>query len=138
MSKIKFSKKEIKEFQRRGIETIYLFGSVALNHRTQPMSDIDIGIVFSQAPERIKDRLTMYKKLYKLFSKIFPIDKEIDVVFLQFTPLNVQISAIQTGQILYQRNKAKRYIYEEHILKLLSVALSRGDTLIYSLFTSNI
>lgn len=116
MSKIKFSKKEIREFQRRGIETIYLFGSVAQT-RTQPMSDIDIGVVFSQAPERIKDRLTMYKKLYKLFSKFFPIDKEIDVVFLQFTPLDVQISAIQTGQILYQRNKAKRYIYEEHILK---------------------
>lgn len=116
MNKIKFSKKEIKEFREEGIETIYLFGS-SPQTRVQSMSDIDIGVVFSQAPERIKDRLTTYKKLYKLFSKILPIDKEIDVVFLQFVPLSVQISAIQTGQILYQRSKTRRYIYEEHILK---------------------
>ena len=115
MGKIMFSKKEIREFQKIGLEIVYLFGSEA-QKRTQPMSDIDIGLVFTQ-PEKIKDKTNVFKDLYKLFSRIFPIDKEIDVVFLQSVPLSVQISAIQTGEVLYQKTRAKRYAYEEYTLK---------------------
>ena len=115
ISKIKFSQKQINQFKKMGVETVYLFGSQAQGF-THPLSDVDIGVVFEN-PEKYKNKtMEPYLKLDDIFSDIFP-KKQIDVVFLQFTPLSLQFNATRGGKVLYEKNEEKRFCYQEDILK---------------------
>ena len=115
ISKIKFSQKQINQFKKMGVETVYLFGSQAQGF-THPLSDVDIGVVFEN-PEKYKNKtMESYLKLDDIFSDIFP-KKQIDVVFLQFTPLSLQFNATQNSKVLYEKNEEKRFCYQEDVLK---------------------
>jgi len=99
-----------------GIEVIYLFGSYVQGFKT-PLSDIDIGVVFAK-PEKYQDNtLEVYNKLYDVFTDIFPNTKEVDIVFLQFTPISLQFNAIKDGEIIYESNSKARFCYQESVLK---------------------
>lgn len=116
ISKIKFSNKQLNQFKKMGVETVYLFGSQAQGF-THPLSDVDLGVVFSE-PEKYKDKtMDPYLKLDDIFSDVFPKAKQIDVVFLQFTPLSLQFNATRDGKVLYEKDKEKRFCYQEDILK---------------------
>lgn len=126
MKKIKFTQKHINTFKNLGIETIYLFGSHAQG-RTHPMSDIDIGVVFSQ-PEKYKDNtMPAYSKLYDVFTDVLPKEylrkrfkmraHEFDLVFLQFAPISLQFNAIKGSKVLYEKDQEKRFNYQEYIMK---------------------
>lgn len=124
MMKIKFSKKQINIFKKLGIQTIYLFGSQTQG-LTGPLSDVDIGVVFSN-PEKYRDKtMNPYLKLYEIFTEILPksylrkrfkIKKhELDIIFLQFAPISLQFAAINGGKVLYERDKKQRLSYEEYV-----------------------
>ncbi len=126
MAKIKFSQKQLNQLKKMGIEVIYLFGSQA-EGKTHPLSDFDFGIVFEK-PEKYKDNtLDVYSKLYGIFTDVLPKsylrrrfqmrEHEFDIVFLQFAPISLQFSAIREGKVLYERNREKRFQYEEYIIK---------------------
>ena len=126
MTKIKFSRKQLNQFKKMGIETIYLFGSRAQGY-THPLSDFDFGVVFSR-PEKYKEKtLDIYSKLYQIFTEVLPKKylrqrfklraHEFDIVFLQFAPISLQFEAIKGGKVLYEKNKEKRLDYEEYVLK---------------------
>ena len=115
ISKIKFSQKQINQFKKMGVETVYLFGSQAQGF-THPLSDVDIGVVFEN-PEKYKNKtMEPYLKLDDIFSDVFP-KKQIDVVFLQFTPLSLQFNATRDGKVLYEKDEKKRFCYQEDVLK---------------------
>lgn len=124
--RIKFSKKHTNQFKKLGIEVIYLFGSHAQKLNT-PLSDVDIGVVFSK-PEKYRDNtLDIYCKLYEIFTEVLPKDylrhrfkireHEFDIVFLQFAPISLQFNAIKNSKVLYERDKEKRFQYEEYVMK---------------------
>lgn len=126
MKEIEFSSKQLNQFKEMGIEVVYLFGSRAQG-KTTLLSDFDFGIVF-RSPEKYKDKtLEVYSKLYKIFSKVLPQhyleyrfkmrEHEFDVVFLQFSPISLQFSAIKDGEVLYERDREKRFQYEEYVMK---------------------
>lgn len=126
MSKIHFSKKQIRQFEKMGIEVIYLFGSRAKGFIT-PLSDFDFGIVF-KTPEKYKDKMMdIYLKLYDIFTDVLPKDylrkrfemrkHEFDIVFLQFAPINLQFEAISKGEVIYERSAKKRFFYQEYVMK---------------------
>ena len=113
-----FSQKHISQFKKMGIDAIYLFGSHATGFVT-PLSDVDIGVVFSN-PEKYKDHtLDAYSILYGIFSDIYAGSgaKGIDVVFLQFTPLSLQFNAIKEGQLLYKKSDAALFQYREEVMR---------------------
>lgn len=124
--KIKFSKKQIKQIEKIGVETIYLFGSYAkgINHT---LSDVDIGIVFAKA-EKYRDKtMEAHLKLYDIFTDVLPKEylkqrfktrrHEFDLVFLQFAPVSLQFNAIRGAKILYEKDRKKRLEYEERVIK---------------------
>ena len=124
--KIKFLPQHIKEFKKIGVLAIYLFGSQA-QKRAGLLSDVDIGIAFEK-PEKYKNNtLKPYLKLYDIFIDILPPSylkrrfkmkaHELDIVFLQFTPFDFQLEAIQNGQVLYESDREKRLAYQEYVLK---------------------
>lgn len=126
MMKIKFSKKQIKQIEKIGVETIYLFGSYAkgINHS---LSDVDIGIVFAKT-EKYRDKtMDAYLKLYNIFTDVLPKEylrrrfktraHEMDIVFLQSAPINLQFNAIRGAKILYEKDRKKRLEYEERVIK---------------------
>ncbi|GFP31778.1 hypothetical protein HKBW3S42_00085 [Candidatus Hakubella thermalkaliphila] len=82
------------------------------------MSDIDIGIVFFDRKilDDFRMRRKTYTELYDVFADIFPttLEKELDLVFLQQTPLDFQYDGIVKGKILYQRDPKFRVDYLEN------------------------
>ena len=126
MIKIKFLPKHIDQFQKMGVETIYLFGS-RVQGNISPLSDFDIGVVFEK-PEQYKDKtMEPYLKLYDIFTEVLPKsylksrfemrEHEFDLVFLQFAPIKFQFNAIYNGIALYDKDKETRLSYKEYILK---------------------
>ena len=112
-----------------GIDIVYLFGSYAQG-KTHPLSDIDIGVVFKN-PEKYKDKtMDAYLKLYDILTDVLPKDylkrrtkireHEVDIVFLQFAPLNLQFNAIKDGVVLYERDEKVRFHYLEELMKRIA------------------
>lgn len=126
MEKIKFTKKQIEEFNKMGIETIYLFGS-RVKGKTGPLSDFDFGIIF-KSPEKYKDKtIEVYYKLYDIFTDVLPKNylrkrfemraHEFDIVFLQFAPISLQFEAISNGKVIYEKSAKRRFAYQEYVMK---------------------
>lgn len=67
-------------------------------------------------PEILKDPLNIYNQLYNIFYKALEPKKEIDLVFLQQTSLNLQFNVINEGKILYEISPVFRADYEEKVL----------------------
>ena len=97
------------------VTIVYLFGSQLHGHTT-PMSDIDIGIVFT-SHDILKDSLNLYATLYNIFTDIFPGPKEVDIVFLQQTSPVFQYEVIKHGKVLYEIDSIFRANYEEDIAR---------------------
>lgn len=113
---IKFTKEQIKIFEKFGVETIYLYGSYAQGF-THPMSDVDIGVVLKNPAKYENKTMEPYMKLWDIFTDIFPNIKKVDVVLLQFTPIGLQRDAVIDGKVLYEKSLEKKFIYKENVLK---------------------
>mgnify|MGYP001577460396 CR=1 FL=1 len=100
----------IEQLQIHKVSLVYLFGSYA-EETAQPMSDIDIGVVFSEeiSPNSLG---IYYNAMYNILADVFP-EHSIDIVFLQMTSLELCFDVIRHGKILYAHSNDERYNFEE-------------------------
>jgi len=126
MSRIHFSKKQIRQFEKMGIEIIYLFGS-RVQGFVSLLSDFDFGIVFEKPEKYKKETMDVYLKLYDIFTDVLPKEylrkrfkmkeHEFDLVFLQFAPNILQFKAIKDSKVLYKKSQKENMNFKEKVLK---------------------
>lgn len=109
----KLNKYKMKEL---GIIAVYLFGSES-EGATTIRSDIDIGIVLKD-PKNLEDTLPLYNAIYSELSKAFKPTflREIDIVFLQSSPITLQHNAMLYGKVIYEEDPIQRVDYEERVI----------------------
>ena len=108
-------KLNINKLKKLRVGIVYLFGS-EVRGNTLPLSDVDIGIVFTDISV-LKDSLKIYDELYRLFTEVYPLKREIDIVFLQNSSLPLQFEAAFEGKVLYEVSPDFRADYTEKVLK---------------------
>lgn len=102
-------KERLRELQ---VAVVYLFGST-VEQSSHTLSDIDIGILFTNNI-LIADTNVVYNQLYDLFTEVFP-GKDIDLIFLQRTGLELKYDVIRHGQVIYEHQPAAAANFEEKI-----------------------
>ena len=107
------TKEQIEHLQRLHVSLVYLFGSLA-EGKDQPLSDVDIGVVFFSNFIHRENFNKVYNELYDIFTNVYP-EESIDIVFLQKAGLELCFDAITNGQILYEFSKDERFQFEEKI-----------------------
>lgn len=108
---MKLNASQIKRVKDLGISVIYLFGSYA-EGKDLPLSDIDIGVVFTDESALSNSLGEIYNELYDIFTDIFT-GKNIDIVFLQKAGLELRFDVISHGKALYESSSAERLRFEE-------------------------
>lgn len=109
-------KKEFKnKLMELGVSAVYLFGSASTG-RISPMSDIDIGVVFSNI-KSAEYTNKIYISLYEIFAELYPAFT-IDIVFLQSAPLALQYDAIKNGRVLFETDPKLRADYEANVMEM--------------------
>ncbi|WP_297209641.1 MULTISPECIES: nucleotidyltransferase domain-containing protein [Thermodesulfovibrio] len=114
-----------KIFKKYNIALAYIFGSQKDNaikllqskliHIDDPLTDIDIGVVFDFNIEQLKEKRHIYAKLYNEISEIFK-PYNLDLIFLQECHFLLQMEAIE-GECIYSISEEKRDNYEMEILR---------------------
>lgn len=99
------------------ILAVYLFGS-SIYGKKGKLSDLDVGIVFKE-PNKILDdpkkSLKIYEQLFDVFAPLVENTNQLDLVFLQKTPLALQKEALIKGKLIYGQEE-KLTDYKEKIL----------------------
>lgn len=104
-------------FKKYGVKIIYLFGSHVRGEKT-PLSDVDVGIVFGDICLKNNDPITVFTELYEVFKLYLKIqNQKIDLVYLQETPLSLQMGVIQNGKVIYSESEEFRTDYEEYVMR---------------------
>ena len=111
--------KKIKEVlsQDPNIAVAYILGSYARG-KPHPGSDIDIGLVFKN-PSVLKNYLETHVKYYLLladYTESIQDQRELDLVFLQKSPLSLQFETVNEGKILYQASPKYEVEYKENVI----------------------
>lgn len=99
-----------------GVGIVYLFGSHA-EGTTGPLSDIDIGVVFTDLTTSRGNTLDVYSKLYDIFTTIFQTEN-LDVVFLERASLELRFDVIQHGQTIFEIEPDFRDAFEHRTVML--------------------
>jgi predicted nucleotidyltransferase len=110
-----------------GILAAYIFGSMVEEGNAclegkksikikDPISDIDLGVVFLEKLLSPKERIKVYGNLYPELSEIFS-PFTLDLIFLQETGVILQFAAIN-GLVVYSYNENMRLEYEVMVIKL--------------------
>jgi len=110
---------------QHNIALIYLFGSQvktgleiiagARRDFTDPLTDIDIGVVFKSALPGPLERLEFYSSIYNQLQDVFA-PFPVDLVFLQETHSVFQGNAI-CGRCIYYTSIKFKEKYEENVLR---------------------
>jgi len=111
--------------QEYGLSLIYVFGSQAetalaiLDGQsppvTDPLSDIDIGVVFEKGLPPVDKRPDIYAGLYNNLQDIFRPHK-VDLAFLQENHSVFQASVF-AGKNIYCKDAETRFRYEEDVAR---------------------
>lgn len=102
--------------KRHGVILAFLFGSSQTGAPKTPKSDLDIGIVFKDERNRLRDAVSVYADLHALFQKKFPREK-IDLVYLRECPYELQFRAMTEGKILFAATKTDLADYREEVMR---------------------
>lgn len=107
------------------ILSAYIFGSMSKKgaaildgkkpKKTDPIADVDIGVVFLERLSDPKERIKIYGRLYSKLSDIF-LPFKLDLVFLQETGIIIQFEAIN-GILVYNHDEDMSLDYEERVIK---------------------
>jgi predicted nucleotidyltransferase len=110
---------------RHGIALIYIFGSqvrAGLDilgrmrpERTDPLADLDIGVVFDRGLPPTRERIDLYSSIHNALQDVFS-PFPVDLVFLQETHSVFQANAI-CGHCIYFSSPEFKENYEESILR---------------------
>lgn len=101
MKKLSFTPNEKITFKRLGVNVVVLFGSQAVG-TARDSSDFDLGILTSM-PYNPEGRSKIYDDLYEIFSRQIGELRDIDIVFLQAAPAELQMHAVKNGRLLYEQ-----------------------------------
>lgn len=101
--------------KKYGVTLALMFGSAVTGNR-HPGSDIDIGILFSDADAVKREPVAVYDDLRRVFAEAFP-GETIDLVYLHETPLSLQFRAATDGAVLYEETPVALADYLEHAMK---------------------
>lgn len=103
-----------------GVAVLYLFGSHAEGLATSA-SDIDVGVLFSPDSLPLPENKTeLYNALYDVFTDVFDMSgfRDIDIVFLDQAPLELQFDVITHGRVLFETDSDIRLDFEERVAAL--------------------
>jgi predicted nucleotidyltransferase len=92
---------------REGIAAAYLFGSVARG-TARPDSDVDVGILYSEDPPRTLAGMGL--RLEGEIEKILGLP--VQVVVLNYAPVDLSIRVLRDGKLLVDRDRPKRIRFE--------------------------
>ena|SRR3989338_36378 len=109
--KIFINKSQIKRLKDSGVSLVYIFGSYA-EGKSLPLSDVDIGFVFTDTIKLKENIGEIYSALYDIITDVFP-GKDIDIVFLQRASLELRFDVISHGKLLYESTREERLDFEE-------------------------
>lgn len=117
--KIAFSDNQKNELGRLGISAVALFGSQAQGTETEN-SDLDIGILVNDTKILFNSeaRKNLYDALYDLFSPLAGKLTDIDIVFLQTAPAELQAHVMKYGQLLFEGKANIFSNYKAHVMLL--------------------
>ncbi len=104
-----------KILEAQDVDIALIFGSCAAG-LTHPNSDIDIGIVFLKDKKRKQKPVEVYGCLYEECRKKFQAEN-VDIVYLEESPLSLQFQAINDGIILYEKSPSSFADYKEKVMK---------------------
>ena len=100
------------------VDVVYLFGSYAENVQ-HSLSDLDIGIVLQNEEQLRQNSFERYNEFYDLFTEVFSqFDSELDIVFLNTAPLELQFDVVRHGKVLFEISQEERLSYEDRIQML--------------------
>ena len=102
-----------------GVAVVYLFGSQA-EGIAGPMSDIDIGVLYSDSNHLNRNRGELYQALYDIFTDVFDMRgfKDIDIVMLDRAPLELRFDVITHGKVIFETDHEFRRDFEERTAAL--------------------
>ena len=103
--------KLIQIFVRHNVVAVYLFGS-QLKGTADPMSDVDIGVVFGGKGIATNDLLILQDDLQRLVGST-----RVDLVLLEKACVTVAFNAISQGEVIYSSNDELRTDFEERVLR---------------------
>jgi len=99
--------------KKAGVEVAYLFGSVARNDAS-PISDIDIGVLFSESlspRQKHLNALALISDLIGIYHK-----NNVEVVDLQQASPALRYNAINQGKVIFNIKETRRTQFEVHAL----------------------
>jgi len=110
---VKLNQKVLKS-QQIGLALVFGSQIIGLKHSK---SDIDIGVVFLNNNERKQKPVDVYGTLHEEFVKKFKTEN-IDIVYLEDSPLSLQYKAVRDGVVLYEDSPSFFVDYKEKVLKM--------------------
>ena len=107
------------ELEKLGVAAVYLFGSRA-EGMAGKLSDFDVAVLFRDPAIARANTNELYNKLYDIFSDTFDASgfKNIDIVFLERAPLELQFDVIRHGKILCEISRDIRTDFEHRAAML--------------------
>ena len=117
MDKFQFTEDEKRGLERLGVEAVVLFGSRALG-LARKSSDYDFGILIKRRSilRIYEERKKLYDELYNILSEKVDQLVNIDIVFLEDAPAELQSHAIKHGVPIYESNPNTFLNFKEYIM----------------------
>lgn len=117
MEPLILNEQEKKALQNLGVEALILFGSRAMGN-ARPHSDYDFGVLLHNPgdnvrPERHRE---IYNDLYDLLSSKINKIVNIDIVFLENAPAELQMHAAKQGIAIFEPHPAAFARFKERIM----------------------
>lgn len=103
----------IEKLRTLKVGLVYLFGSYAEGVAGK-LSDIDIGIVFTDQTVVYGNTMEIYNSLYDIFCGIFGTGN-LDIVFLERASLELNFDVISRGKVLFEKSPDFRVNFEHKI-----------------------
>jgi len=99
--------------RENGVALCYLFGSQVEGY-ADAKSDVDIGVVFLDAQNDM-DWWEQWQRLKAALEPIFS-PRELDLVFLRQTPVQLQWETIRKGEVIYCADEIAKTDFEEQVV----------------------
>lgn len=116
IGKIKLPVDKLKELK---VGLVYLFGSEA-EGTAGPLSDVDIGIVFTNPKIVRGNTIKIYNELYNILTDHFDMSnfRNMDIIFLERASTELDFNVISHGVLLFEISQDFRMDFEERIAAL--------------------
>lgn len=102
--------------KRLGVACIFLLGSRALGIE-RPNSDYDFGILLNKLPPKGPKRRKSYDALYEILGSTVNELRNMDIIFLQDSPLELRFHTARYGIVIFETNSKIRGRFLENTIR---------------------